>query len=123
MVLQNCCVYFKSDPVVLQIADLWSCGVILFALVYGDYPFHLNERRFARKIVQGQYSIPENVPVSAECTNLIQQLLVPEPKDRISIEQILTLPWFNVGLPVEAHTMSDWWLQQELDLSEVSNTM
>ena len=42
----------------MQKADIWSCGIILFAILFGRYPFDAREPRFARKIVKAQYSLP-----------------------------------------------------------------
>ena len=48
----------------LQRADIWSAGIILYAMLFGQYPFDARDPRFARKVVTGAYSIPERVPVS-----------------------------------------------------------
>ena len=42
-----------------QKADIWSCGVILYAMLFGKYPFDAQQRNFARHIVNAQYSIPQ----------------------------------------------------------------
>ena len=39
-------------------ADIWSCGIILYAILFGRYPFNAREPRFARKIVTASYHIP-----------------------------------------------------------------
>ena len=103
----------------MQKADLWSCGVILFALLYGRYPFDATERHYARKVVTADYTIPEQVAVSAECKALMQRLLCPDPKARICMEDILAQPWFCEALPEGALTMNDYYLAGSVDLSEV----
>ena len=39
-------------------ADIWSCGIILYAILFGRYPFDAREPRFARKIVTANYVVP-----------------------------------------------------------------
>ena len=103
----------------MQKADLWSCGVILFALLYGRYPFDATERHYARKVVTADYTIPEQVAVSDECKALMQRLLCPDPKARICMEDILEQPWFCEALPKGALAMNDYYLAGSVDLSEV----
>ena len=99
---------------------MWSCGVILFALWYRQYPFDASERRYTCKIVKADYTIPDYVPVSAECKHLVQNLLIPEPRRRMCMEDILAQPWFCEALPEGALKMNDFYLAWSAPLSEVS---
>lgn len=50
-------------PWALQKADIWSCGVILYAMLYGCYPFSNKEPDYIRKIVTATYHLPQDVQV------------------------------------------------------------
>lgn len=53
------------DLLRMQAADLWSVGVILFAMLIGRYPFSQRESNVARNIVSATYSLPDDVQVRA----------------------------------------------------------
>ncbi|KAG6309740.1 Protein kinase [Claviceps purpurea] len=79
--------------------DVWSCGIILYVLLVGRLPFddeHIPSL-FA-KIARGTYSIPPWMSSGAE--NLIKKMLVVNPVQRVTIEEIRQDPWFLTDLPV-----------------------
>ena len=47
----------------MQKADIWSCGVILYAMLYGCYPFSNKEQDYIRKIVTASYHLPSDITV------------------------------------------------------------
>lgn len=78
--------------------DVWSCGVILYALVCARLPFddpHIPT--LFRMIREGRYSIPPYV--SSECRDLISKMLVVDLVNRATIADIRAHPWFQKYLP------------------------
>ncbi|GEQ67050.1 hypothetical protein JCM33374_g713 [Metschnikowia sp. JCM 33374] len=72
-------------------SDIWSCGIILFALLTGHLPFDdENIRRLLMKVQNGKFIMPKEI--SWEAKDLISRMLQVNPRDRISIENILAHP-------------------------------
>ncbi|KAK9809250.1 hypothetical protein WJX72_012085 [[Myrmecia] bisecta] len=93
-------------------ADIWSCGIILYAMLYGRYPFNAKERDYARKIVTAAYVLPQDVEVSDLCKDLMTRVLVADPDKRLSMEEIRAHPWFLHQLPEGALEMNSWYMQK-----------
>ena len=79
-----------------QSCDFWSVGVVLFILLSGGPPFY-NPDQFEmfEKIKQAEYSFEALSwqGVSAEAKDLITKLLVANPAQRLTGEQIMAHPW------------------------------
>ena len=57
-----------------QAIDMWSLGVTLFAMVYGDVPFKdENVYRLYERVREDDVTFPAYPEVSAECKDLISQ--------------------------------------------------
>ena len=73
-------------------ADLWSAGVVLFALLYGTVPFKANNMKdLHQQIMTARYNMKDEISENAK--SLIRGLLNTDPKRRLGVSQVLKHPW------------------------------
>ncbi|CAD7704930.1 unnamed protein product [Ostreobium quekettii] len=93
-------------------SDVWSCGVVLYVMLTGMYPFEGGMRGapqdkrkddVIRRIRRIEYTVPNHVSMDAR--DLIEQCLT-DSEHRISMAEIVQHPWFMKNFPEEARTMN-----------------
>nr|VZI50043.1 unnamed protein product [Spirometra erinaceieuropaei] len=94
-------------------ADVWSCGVILYALLVGALPFDDdNLRNLLEKVKKGLFQIPPFVP--PDCQSLLRAMIEVDPKKRIQLSDVLEHPWVVSDQEIP--------LQTELPMSQAVQT-
>ena len=78
--------------------DIWSVGVILYTLYFGIPPFETEDANSTyQRIKECAYVIPKTVNTPPEAINLINKILVRNPADRPTLDEILTSDFMKLG--------------------------
>ncbi len=78
--------------------DMWSCGGILYFMLFGRPPFKkfTNLRALINGIIQGAYDFDDpSIRISPECESFIRKMLNTDPMKRITATKALEDPWIQ----------------------------
>ena len=81
--------------------DIWAIGIIIYTLIIGRPPFETNDIKQTYKFIKGViFKIPDDAKISYPAAKLIKKILVRDPKERPSFEEILMDDFFNQGAAI-----------------------
>ncbi|XP_057373059.1 serine/threonine-protein kinase 40-like isoform X1 [Daphnia carinata] len=80
----------SGKPYLGKPSDMWALGVVLFTMLYGQFPFYDSvPQELFRKIKAAEFTIPRDGRVSDSTTRLVQRLLNLNPHQRLKADQVV----------------------------------
>lgn len=97
--------FFVSPEILMrqpydQQSDMWSVGCIIFLLLSGNLPFMgRSQKELFKKIVSGKFEFDEDdwCDVSDDAKDLVTQLLVLDPDERLTSQAALKHKWMRAS--------------------------
>jgi len=93
----------EEQPYSGKKSDIWSLGVILYSMLFCNFPFSTEERMDALLPPEGQerkphppLEFPKRASVSREAKDLCRKMLAFNPDKRINIDKIMRHPWMEI---------------------------
>eukprot|EP00826_Nyctotherus_ovalis_P046429 TRINITY_DN5246_c0_g1_i1.p3 TRINITY_DN5246_c0_g1~~TRINITY_DN5246_c0_g1_i1.p3 ORF type:complete len:155 (-),score=32.72 TRINITY_DN5246_c0_g1_i1:679-1143(-) len=85
---------FLEIPYDGTLSDVWSLGIVLYVMLYGNFPFQGDDLSLLKeKIVSAR--LPLRNTVSAAARKLISRMLAKDPSQRPSVKDMLADPWMQ----------------------------
>jgi serine/threonine protein kinase len=100
--------------------DIWSCGIIIFAMICGYLPFEdSNNEILFQKIMKCKVDYPDYL--SDDVLDIMNKIIVIDPNKRITIEQIKRHPFYLKGKDEFEKKHKDLVSQVEYDMNKIDN--
>jgi serine/threonine protein kinase len=74
--------------------DMWSAGVVLYAMLYGTVPFKANNMNDLHKLImKAKYTLKDDI--SEQSRDLLKNLLERDPNVRFKVTDVVAHPWMQ----------------------------
>lgn len=102
----------KKEPYNGMLADIWSAGIVLYAMVSNHFPWvtdpNLPPERIiaetARQITEGDIAVPDG---TYQFQDLVMSMLTVDPEERPTADDILQHPWMEMDQDYEDGESTD----------------
>jgi 5'-AMP-activated protein kinase catalytic alpha subunit len=79
-------------------SDIWSCGVVLYAMLCGYLPYEDQKTsNLYKKILSAEYTLPKFL--SDDAKDMISKLFNTNPDERVGVVEIRNHPWYKLNQP------------------------
>ncbi|XP_049339854.1 testis-specific serine/threonine-protein kinase 6 isoform X1 [Astyanax mexicanus] len=100
----------EETPYDAKKSDVWSLGVIFYAMVTGTMPFKGISLRALVKAQKKPLAFPNWISVDESCKNFIEYMLQLDPSARPTVTEVANHPWLQ--------TNQEWCLENKSETSD-----
>lgn len=101
-----------------QKCDIWSLGIIIYRMLFGDYPFFPSAGGNLDDLIElihtKDLNFPSDIQVSEEVKNLMRGMLMTDPNKRMGFDEFFENPWVKGSQNLNKIVLNDNELQAAL---------
>ena len=82
----------RREKYVACYSDIWSLGVLFYAMLFGKFPFRgKNEGELLEKVNENKLIFPEYNQIEDKTKELFQKIFIINPNKRISLDDMIDI--------------------------------